>query len=81
LLSEKTQETTRQGSFHSANTIRTPLKATQTFLPLGVEMMAVQKLTEKVGRAINEQMRDIRNKECLEIDASGEVKVGKKYGT
>lgn len=44
-------------------------------------MMAVQKLTEKVGRAINEQMRDIRNKECLEIDASGEVKVGKKYGT
>jgi hypothetical protein len=27
---------TRQGSFHSPNTIRTPLKAPQTFLPLGV---------------------------------------------
>jgi hypothetical protein len=54
LLSEKSQEMTRHGSFHSPNTIRTPLRAIQTFLPLEVEMMAVEKLTEEMGRTINE---------------------------
>jgi hypothetical protein len=40
--------------------------------------MMLRELTEKVRRAINEYMRHIRNKVCLEIYANCEVKVGKK---